>query len=150
MNRKSGKEQETYKKLYLEFCCLWIRNRDRRENGERVRNGFETRSWRGMLKIKWTNRIMNGEVFQRAKEVRLFLKFFKNRRHSWIGHTVRGKEFVVNILEGAISGKGAVGKPGLQYLKQVARNTAADSYTEMKRMACNNSRRKAANQSFEG
>jgi hypothetical protein len=36
--------------------------------------------------------------------------------------------------------------PRLQYLKQVTRNTEADSYTAMKRIACNNSRQKAANQ----
>jgi hypothetical protein len=48
-------------------------------------------------------------------------------------------EFVVNILEGAISGKKAMGRPGLQCLKQVVRNTAADSCTAMKGMACNNS-----------
>jgi hypothetical protein len=42
--------------------------------GERVINGFETWSWRGMLKIKWSDRITNGEVFQRAKEERLLLK----------------------------------------------------------------------------
>jgi hypothetical protein len=53
----------------------------------------------------------------------------------------------VNILEGAISGKKAVGRPRLQYLKQVARNTEADSYTAIKRMALNNSGWKAANQS---
>jgi len=40
-----------------------------------------------------------------------------------------------------------VGRPGLQYLKQVAGNTAADSYTAMERMACNKSRWKAASQS---
>ena len=62
-------------------------------------------------------------------------------------HTIRHNEFVVNILEGAISGKKAVGRPRLQYLKQVARNTGADSCTAMKRMACNRSRWKAANQS---
>jgi len=56
--------------------------------------------------------------------------------------------FEVNILELAISGeKKAVGRPRLQYLKQVATNTEADSYTAMKRMACNSSRWKAANQS---
>ena len=81
------------------------------------------------------------------KEERLLLKILKHRRHSWIGHTVRRNEFVVNILEGAISGKKAVGRPRLQYLKQVARNTAADSYTAMKRMAGNRSRWKAANRS---
>jgi hypothetical protein len=56
-------------------------------------------------------------------------------------------KMVNNILEGAISGKKAVGRPRLQYLKQVTRNTRADSYTAMKRMACNKSRWKAANQS---
>jgi hypothetical protein len=85
---------------------------------------------------------------QRAKEDRLPLKILKNRRHSWRGHTIRHNEFVVNTLEGAIFGKkSAVGRPGLQYLKQFARNTEADSCTAMKRMACNNYRWKAANQS---
>ena len=100
-----------------------------------------------MLKIKWTVRVTNNDVFQRAKEERLFLKILKNRRHPWIGHTIGHNEFVVNILEGAISRKKAVGRPRLRYLKQVARNTGADGYTAMKRMACNHSRWKAANQS---
>jgi len=82
-----------------------------------------------MLKIKWADRITNDEVFQRAKEERLVLKILKNRYHSWIGRTIRNKEFVVNILECAISGKKAVGRPRLQYLKQVDRNTGADSHT---------------------
>jgi hypothetical protein len=30
-----------------------------------------------MLKIKWTDRIMNDEVFQRVKEEKLLLKKFK-------------------------------------------------------------------------
>jgi hypothetical protein len=53
----------------------------------------------------------------------------------------------VNIREGTISSKKAMGRPRLHYLKQIARNTAADSNTAMKRMACNNFRWKAANQS---
>jgi hypothetical protein len=100
-----------------------------------------------MLKIKWTDRITNGEVLQRAKEEKLLLKILQNRRHSWTGNTIRHNEFVVNILEGAISGKKAVGRPRLQYVKQFARITAAGSYTAMKRMACNNCRWRAANQS---
>ena len=43
------------------------------------------------------------------------------------------KDFVVNILEGAISGKKAVARPRIEYLKQVARNTAADSYIAMEK-----------------
>jgi len=114
---------------------------------ERIIDAFETWCWRRMLKIKWTDRIKDYEDFQRTKEERLLLKILKNRRYSWIGHTVRYNEFVVNILEGAIFGEKAVGRPGLQYLKQVAGNTAADSYTAMERMACNSCRWKAANQS---
>jgi len=53
----------------------------------------------------------------------------------------------VNILEGAISGKKTVGRPGLRYLKQGPRNTEADSYIAMKRMTCNNCRWKTAIQS---
>ena len=45
------------------------------------------------------------KFFQKVKEERILLKILKNRRHSWIGHTVRHNEFVVNILEGAISGE---------------------------------------------
>jgi hypothetical protein len=39
--------------------------------------GFATRCWRRTLKIKWTDRITNDEVFQRAKEERLLLKIIK-------------------------------------------------------------------------
>jgi hypothetical protein len=35
----------------------------------------------------------------------LLLKIKKNRSHSWIGHLIRQNEFVVNILEEAISEK---------------------------------------------
>jgi len=79
------------------------------KNEERIINAFETWSWRRML--KWTDRITNVEVFQRAKEERLLLNVLKNRRPSWIGHTVRHNEFVVSIPEGAIFGKKAVGRP---------------------------------------
>jgi len=33
------------------------------KNEERIINAFETWRWRGMLQIKWTDRITNGEVF---------------------------------------------------------------------------------------
>ena len=37
------------------------------KNEERIINTFETWCWRRMLKIKWTERITNDKVFQRAK-----------------------------------------------------------------------------------
>jgi hypothetical protein len=102
-----------------------------------------------MLKINWTDGITNGEVLQRAKQERLLLKLLKNERHLWIGSIIRHNEFVVNIIEGAISGKRTVGRPRLQKPKKVARNAGADSYIAMKRMACNSSRWKVANQSVD-
>jgi hypothetical protein len=57
------------------------------------------------VKNKMDDRITNDEVFQRAKEEMLLLKILKIIRQSWIGHIMRHNEFVVNILEGAISGK---------------------------------------------
>jgi len=69
--------------------------------------------------------------FSEGERRKITLKNKKNRPHSWIRYTIRHNEILVNILEGAISGK----RPQLQYLQQVARNTAADSYMAMKRMA---------------
>jgi len=40
---------------------------------ERAINAFETGSWRGVLKIKLTDRITNDQVFQRAKEEKLLV-----------------------------------------------------------------------------
>jgi len=37
-------------------------------------------------------------------------RIFKNRSHSWIGHTIRYNEFAVNILEGATFGEKGRGK----------------------------------------
>jgi hypothetical protein len=68
-----------------------------------------------MLKIKWTGRTMNDEVFQRRKQERILFKILKSRRHLWIGHIIRHNKYVVNILEGTISGKKGVGIPGLHY-----------------------------------
>ena len=42
------------------------------KNEERVVNAFETWSWTGILKIKWTDRITKDKVFQRAKEEKIF------------------------------------------------------------------------------
>jgi len=61
--------------------CIWSvalygsETRTLEKNEGRIINEFETRCWRIKLKIKWTDRITNDEVFQRAKEEKLLLKF---------------------------------------------------------------------------
>jgi len=63
--------------------CIWSvavcgsESRTVGKHEERVLNAFETWSWRGMLKIKWVDRITNDKVFQRAKEGITLLKFYK-------------------------------------------------------------------------
>jgi hypothetical protein len=47
------------------------------KNELRIVNAFETWCWRGMLKIKWTDRLTNDEVLQKAKKERLPLKIKK-------------------------------------------------------------------------
>jgi len=54
-------------------------------------------------------------TFSKGERSKVTFKNLKNRHHSWIGHTVRHNESVVNILEGAISRKKTFGNPGLQY-----------------------------------
>jgi hypothetical protein len=56
-----------------------------------------------MLKRTWTDRITNDKSFKGQKKGRLLLKILKNICHLWIGHIIRYNEFVVNILEGAVS-----------------------------------------------
>jgi hypothetical protein len=53
-----------------------------------------------------------------VKEERIIFKILKNRCHSWKGHIIGHNEFVVNVLEGAISEKKkkAVGRPQVEYL----------------------------------
>jgi hypothetical protein len=45
-----------------------------------------------------------------VKEEKILLKILENRSRSWIEHIIRHNGFVVNILEGAISGKKGRGK----------------------------------------
>jgi hypothetical protein len=42
-----------------------------KKNEERLVNAFETRFWKIMLKIKWTDRIINDEIYLRAKDEKL-------------------------------------------------------------------------------
>jgi hypothetical protein len=59
-----------------------------------------------IFKIKWTDGIARDEVFSKGeKNEDYFQKFKQNRCRPWIGHAVRHKEFVENILGGAIFGK---------------------------------------------
>jgi len=61
-------KKETYKICIWSFALYGSETGTVGKNEERVINAFETWSWRGMLQIKWTDRITNGEVSRRAKK----------------------------------------------------------------------------------
>ena len=69
------------KKKLIKFCIWSValygsETRTLGKKEERVINAFETWSWRGMLKIKWTDRITNGEVFLKGRKKKdYFYKF---------------------------------------------------------------------------
>jgi hypothetical protein len=73
-NRSLGIKKKLIKRCIWSFALYGSETRTVGENEERVVSAFETWRWRRMLKIKWTDRITNGEGFQRAKGERLLLK----------------------------------------------------------------------------
>lgn len=114
---------------------------------ERAINAFEVWCWRRMLRVKWTDRVTNEEVFQRAEEERCLMNILKDRRHSWIGHIIRHNEFTLSILEGIVTGQRGRGRPRLQYLKQITKDLGVQSYIQLKRLALDRKGWRAANQS---
>jgi hypothetical protein len=65
-------KQKLIKSCIWSFALYGSETRTAGKNEERVVNVFETWSWKGMLKIKRTDGITNGKVFQRAQKEILF------------------------------------------------------------------------------
>jgi hypothetical protein len=77
--------------------------------------GFETWCWRRLLKIKWTDKIRNEEVYRGIEEERTLWNNIEKRRSRWNGHTLRRNGLVENIIEGKIEGKVPRGSPRDKY-----------------------------------
>jgi hypothetical protein len=103
-------------KLYLNLkkklvkCCIWsiafygaetwtLRKVDRK-----YVESFETRCWRRMEKISWTDRVRNEEVLHRVKEERNILHTIKRRKVNWIGRILCRNCILKHIIEGKIEG----------------------------------------------
>ena len=105
------------------------------EECKRRINAFELWCYRRMLKIKWTDKITNVEVFRRAKDMACLRTVINKRRNTWIGHTLRHEGLLLTILEGVVEGKNARGRPRLEYVTQVVKDLGCHSYSEMKKLA---------------
>jgi hypothetical protein len=55
--------------------------------------------------------------FLKGERRKITFKDFITRRYLWLGHIIRHNVFVVNILEGVVSGKKGLGKTSTTILK---------------------------------
>ena len=60
--------------------------------------------WRRMGKIRWTDRVRNGEVLLGVKEQRNILHEISKRKANWIGHDLRRNFLLQRVIEGKIKG----------------------------------------------
>ena len=109
---------------------------------------FEMWCYRRMLKIRRVDKVTNEEVLRQIDEERSIWKNIVKRRDRLIGHILRHPGIVALILEGQVEGKNCVGRPRLEYVKQIVGDVGCRGYTEMKRLALDReSWRAASNQS---
>ena len=77
-----------------------------------------------MEKISWTDHVKNEEVLLRVNEQRNILHEIRKRKANWIGHILRRKCLLKQVIEGKIKGqievtrsRGRRRKKLLDYLK---------------------------------
>ena len=58
-----------------------------------------------MDKISWTDHVRNIEVLLRVNELRNILHEIRKRKANWIGHILRRKCLLKQVIEGKIKGK---------------------------------------------
>ncbi len=84
---------------------------------------------RRMLRIAWTDKITNVEVFQRAKVRKELMKDIVRRQMSFLGHTLRKDELENLVVTGYIEGKRARGRQRetyLTYLNKMKKRTPTE------------------------
>ena len=65
---------------------------------------FEMWCWRRMEKITWTDHVRNEDVLLRVNERRNILDEIRKRKANWIGHILRRKCLLKQVIEGRIKG----------------------------------------------
>jgi hypothetical protein len=110
---------------------------------------FEMWYYRRMLKIPWVDRVTNEEVLWNIEEEKPGLRnIMRKRRDVWVGHLIRHEGLIKTILEDAVEGKNARGRPRLEYIDQILEDTGCPTYKALKRLAEDREGwRAAANQS---
>ncbi|KAJ8877022.1 hypothetical protein PR048_021474 [Dryococelus australis] len=63
---------------------------------------FEMWCWRRLLRIPWTDKVTNGNVFKRANETRILVENLNKRRNSFICHVLRHSVWCTTLCEGKL------------------------------------------------
>ena len=93
---------------------------------------FEMWSFRRLLKIKWIDKITNEEVLRRMGGEREIWNCIKRRRVELVGHILRHDSIVRTVIEGYIEGKRNRGRPRLEYMEQIMKDTGCNTYQGLK------------------
>ena len=84
-----------------------------------------------MEKISWTEKVSNEEVLTRVGERRCLIRTITERKKNWIGHVLRGKGLLRDVMEGRMLGKRGRGRPRIGMIDEIKEG----SYVKMKRRA---------------
>jgi hypothetical protein len=85
----------------LEHCFIWLRDWTLRKLGPKYIESFEMRCWWIIEKIKWSEKVTNGQVLECIGEKRALLNNILRRKANWTGHILRRN----CLLHGAIEGQ---------------------------------------------
>ncbi|VVC25739.1 Hypothetical protein CINCED_3A024328 [Cinara cedri] len=131
--------QETLIKSFVWSISLygaetWAILKAERKNIE----AFETWCWRRALKISWTVKVKNEEVYLRINKQKTIWKIIRERRKKWIGHIMKNNEWITTIIEG----KAGIGRPRT-FMKQIIEDIGKTNYKELKVAVMDRNKRKA-------
>ncbi|KAJ4449872.1 hypothetical protein ANN_01278 [Periplaneta americana] len=90
----------------------------RRSEEKRV-EAFETRIWRRMECVKWTDTVRNEAVLERVHEERMMLKLIRKRKRNWLGHWLRRNCLLKDALEGMVNGRRVRARKRYQMIEDI-------------------------------
>ena len=90
-----------------------------RRNEQKRLESFEMWIRRRMERVKWTDKIKNAVVLERAGEGRIMLVLTKKRKRNWLDHWLRRNCLLKDALEGMVNGKKVRGKRRCQMIDNI-------------------------------
>ena len=87
-----------------------------------------------VLKISWTDKIINEEVLRRMWTGREIVRQFKTRKLQYLGHLIRHNTSQIQLIEGKIEGRRSRGRPRNTWTTDIT-TTNGMKYYQLKREA---------------